>query len=132
MSDREFYVAAEEGIQALARALRVQIEQDRKLSVVVRDWDAKGAPRDHRRYRAIVAHVAEQVQLSGKRMSRTTWHQFFKEKFLHPVDRPGMLPAIPSIGELQRKALREFVNEVEAYAATELGVALPYREEIGP
>lgn len=78
----------------------------------------------NRRYwgRGVLAQIAEQATVNGKLFSAETWHEQFKRMFIGVVELPdGSVIGKSSTG-LTTKEFSEFCTQVEAWAATELGV----------
>lgn len=78
----------------------------------------------NRRYwgRGVLAQVAEQATSGGKLFEASSWHELFKRKFIGVIELPdGSVVGKSSTG-LNTAEFSEFCDQVEAYAATELGV----------
>lgn len=81
--------------------------------------------------------IEEQAYVQGRTYSRQVWHEHFKEKFLPEHFDPelckegyrkldtkpdGQIILVGSTTQLTVKGFRDYLRQVEAYAATELGV----------
>ncbi len=78
----------------------------------------------NRRYwgRGVLSQVAEQAMIDRKQFSAVAWHELFKRKFIGVLELPNGEVVGMSSAKLSRKEFADFCTEVEAYAATELGV----------
>ena len=81
-------------------------------------------PAQNRRYwgRGVLAQIAEQAAPGGKLFAAETWHEQFKRQFIGVVELPDGGVVGMSSTELSTAKFCDFCDEVEAYAATELGV----------
>lgn len=70
----------------------------------------------------VLKQIAEQATVDGKLYAAETWHEVFKRKFIGVIELPdGDIQGMSSTG-LSTSEFCEFSDQVEAYAATELGV----------
>ena len=84
----------------------------------------KRTPKQNRRYwgKGVLAQVAEQAAVGGKLYPAELWHELFKRMFVGFVELPdGSIQGKSSTG-LNTAEFCEFSDQVEAYAASELGV----------
>lgn len=90
------------------------------LSVARRKRTAK----QNRRYwgKGVLAQVAEQAAPGGKLYSAEVWHEQFKRQFIGVIELPNGEVIGKSSAELDTAEFSAFCDQVEAYAATELGV----------
>lgn len=81
-------------------------------------------PAQNRRYwgRGVLSQVAEQASIDGKKFSAEAWHEHWKQMFIGLIELPNGRVIGKSSSKLGRKGFADFCTEVEAYAATELGV----------
>jgi hypothetical protein len=81
------------------------------------------APQNRRYWgRGVLAQVAEQAVVGGRLFPAEVWHELMKRKFIGVVDLPDGSVTSKSSTELTTEEFSEFCSQVEAYAATELGV----------
>lgn len=73
--------------------------------------------------RGILAQIAEKAVIGGRRFSAEAWHEQFKRQFIGIDELPNGQVIGRSSTKLSVKEFSEFVDKVEAFAATELGVA---------
>ncbi len=84
----------------------------------------KRTPEQNRRYwgRGVLAQIEEQATVNGKLYSAESWHEQFKRMFIGFDELPnGQIIGKSSTG-LTTAEFCDFCTQVEAYAATELGV----------
>lgn len=78
----------------------------------------------NRRYwgRGVLAQVAEQAVARGQLYSAETWHEQFKRMFIGLIELPNGQVQGMSSAKLTKAEFAEFCDQVEAYAANDLGV----------
>lgn len=78
----------------------------------------------NRRYwgRGVLAQIAEQATVGGRLFSADTWHEQFKRQFIGVIELPNGQVQGMSSKDLNTADFCKFSDQVEAYAATELGV----------
>lgn len=78
----------------------------------------------NRRYwgKGVLAQVAEQAVVGGKQYSAETWHEMFKRMFIGVEELPDGQVVGKSSRSLTTSEFSDFCTQVEAYAASELGV----------
>lgn len=78
----------------------------------------------NRRYwgNGVLKQIADQAAVNGRLYSAETWHEFMKKKFIGLVELPDGSVIGQSSRDLSTAQFSEFCSQVEAYAATELGV----------
>lgn len=69
-----------------------------------------------------MAQIAEQATVNGKQFSSEVWHEFAKRKFIGVEELPNGEVIGKSSAKLTTAEFSEFCSQVEAYAASELGV----------
>lgn len=80
--------------------------------------------RQNRRYwgNGVLAQIAAQAVVGGRLYSAETWHEFFKRKFIGVEELPDGSVIGKSSTKLTTAQFCAFSDQVEAYAATHLGV----------
>lgn len=84
----------------------------------------KRTPPQNRRYwgKGVLAQVAEQAVVNRKLFSAEVWHEQFKRQFIGFHELPnGEIVGKSSTG-LSTSEFSDFCSQVEAFAASELGV----------
>jgi hypothetical protein len=78
----------------------------------------------NRRYwgRGVLAQIAEQATVNGKRFSAETWHEQFKRQFIGVIELPSGEVIGKSSTGLSTVEFCAFSDQVEAFAAVDLGV----------
>lgn len=84
----------------------------------------KRTPAQNRRYwgKGVLAQIAEQAAPGGKLYSPEVWHEQFKRKFIGVEQLPDGSVVGKSSTALTTSEFCDFCDQVEAYAASELGV----------
>lgn len=78
----------------------------------------------NRRYwgRGVLAQIAEQATVNGRLFAAKVWHEQFKRMFIGVIELPNGQVIGKSSTTLTTVEFARFCDEVEAYAATDLGV----------
>lgn len=84
----------------------------------------KRTHKQNKRYwgRGVLAQITEQAAPGGKLFDADTWHEQFKRQFIGVIELPDGSVRGMSSKDLNTAEFSEFCDQVEAYAATELGV----------
>lgn len=78
----------------------------------------------NRRYwgQGVLAQIAAQATVNGRMFEAEVWHEQFKRMFIGVIELPNGQVIGKSSTTLTTKEFSEFCDQVEAWAATELGV----------
>ena len=78
----------------------------------------------NRRYwgNGVLKQIADQAAVNGRLYSAETWHEQFKRQFIGVIELPSGEVIGTSSADLTTAEFCEFCDQVEAYAATHLGV----------
>ena len=78
----------------------------------------------NRRYwgNGVLKQIADQATVNGRLYSAETWHELAKRKFIGVIELPSGEVIGKSSADLTTAEFCEFCDQVEAYAATHLGV----------
>ena len=78
----------------------------------------------NRRYwgRGVLSQIAEQAVVNGRQYDAEVWHEQFKRQFIGVEELPDGSVRGKSSAKLTTAQFSEFCAQVEAYAATSLGV----------
>jgi len=104
------------------------VERGKPLRVVVTAEDRKRTPEQNARYwgRAVLGTIADQAWIGGRQFDSETWHENLAEMFCPRVEFTRTDGTIgsrrKSTSEMGVREFSEYVERVEIYAATELGV----------
>lgn len=84
----------------------------------------KRSAAQNRRYwgKGVLAQIAEQAVVRGQLFPADVWHEQFKRQFIGVIELPNGQVIGKSSTELDTAEFCTFCDQVEAYAATELGV----------
>lgn len=84
----------------------------------------KRTPPQNRRYwgKGVLAQVAEQAVVNGRLFSAEVWHEQFKRQFIGFDELPNGEIVGKSSTSLSTTEFSDFCSQVEAFAASELGV----------
>ena len=75
-----------------------------------------------RYYWAMLNQASDQIWIEGKAYSSAVYHELAKRRFLGCIDLPGGGLVALSSSDLSPKEFAEFVENTEAWLATEFGV----------
>lgn len=95
---------------------------NKPLAVTVATHKDKRHNQQNRLYWQYLNQIAEQAMIEGKKFNAECWHEFFKMQFLGMVDLPNGHKIGESTTKLNVTDFASYVNNIEAYAVTELGV----------
>lgn len=72
--------------------------------------------------KGVLAQVAAQATVNGRLFSAETWHELMKRKFIGVVELPNGEVVGKSSTDLTTSEFSDFCSQVEAFAASDLGV----------
>lgn len=96
----------------------------RPLSITVQEHKAKRSLEQNRLYWQRLNEIAEQAWVGGKQFSAEAWHEFYKRQLIGYEELPRGGTVGISTTSLSVAEFSDYINRVEAYAATELGINL--------
>lgn len=78
----------------------------------------------NRRYwgKGVLAQIAAQATVNGRLFSAEVWHEQFKRQFIGVIELPCGEVVGMSSADLDTAQFSEFCTQVEAFAASDLGV----------
>lgn len=93
----------------------------------------KRSRQQNRRYwgRGVLAQVAQQATVGGRLYSAQTWHELFKRQFIGVIELPDGSVVGKSSAKLSTADFCDFCDQVEAHAASHLGVIFYDLEQHG-
>ena len=99
-------------------------DQGRPLQVQVSEYKTKRSLEQNSLYWARLEQIADNVWVDGKQFSKDAWHGHMGDLYLPKEQTPGGRLIPISTRHLDVGEFSEYLNKIEAYAATELGVEL--------
>ena len=84
----------------------------------------KRTSKQNKRYwgKGVLAQIAEQAVVNGRQYPAEVWHEQMKRQFIGVIELPNGQLIGKSSTELDTAEFSAFCDQVEAWAATELGV----------
>jgi hypothetical protein len=102
--------------------LAMALQGSRRLVLSIKP-EKRSNPQNRRYWgQGVLAQIAAQSVVNGKQFSAETWHEMFKRMFIGVEELPNGQVIGKSSTKLTKAEFSEFCQQVEAYAATELGV----------
>lgn len=103
------------------------VERGKPLRVIVTEDEKKRNNEQNKRlWKAVYEQIAAQTWVNGRQFSKDVWHEWFADKHMPKVEfvmPDGEIRSRrKSTSELTVSEFSEYMNTVEAEAATELGV----------
>jgi hypothetical protein len=123
---RVFVLRSEGHLQSLRAFIDLNwqalAKQEKPLQVVVSEFKAKRTLEQNAKMHAVFQEIAEKAWVNGRQYSAEVWKEEFKRTLLGTEDLPSGGKAGVSTTTLNVEACARFIDQVEAYAASELGV----------
>lgn len=124
---------------AIAAIGHAPIDAERPIEVVIRERPKQRKPDQNAlMWAGSLKDIAEQGYVNGRTYSASVWHEYFKAEFLPEEYDPercksetyqkwdfnpaGVPVLVGSTTDLTPKGFAEYLTQVEAYGAVELGV----------
>lgn len=103
------------------------VERGRPLRVIVTEDEKKRNNEQNKRlWKAVYEQIAEQAWVDGKQFSKDVWHEWYAGKYMPKIEfvMPDgeIVMRRKSTSELTVSEFSEYMQRVEADAASELGV----------
>ena len=96
----------------------------RPLALFVTEHKAKRNTQQNSLYWALLGQIAEEGWLDGQRFGAEAWHEYFKRQYIGYIEVPdGTLTGI-STTTLDVHAFADYIDKIQEYAASELGMEL--------
>lgn len=96
----------------------------RPLAVTVAEAKARRSGDQNRRYWALLNEIAAQAWVGGRQYSADVWHAEFAGQFIGWNDTPSGNRVPISTTSLSVDEFSAYMDRIEAYAATELGLEM--------
>ena len=127
---RTFILQDESRARALYQFLKSNwpacAKAEKPLAVTVQEHGAKRSrPQNKRYWKALLGEIAANAWVDGRQFSEDAWHEFFKGKFIGLEETPDGRQVGISTTTLSVAEFSEYMTKIEAYAAEELGLAIP-------
>jgi hypothetical protein len=107
---------------------RAMADAGHPLAVSITEAKSKRSTEQNRRYWALVTEIADQAWVDGKQFSKDAWHEHLAREFgvCKEVTLPSGEIALvrESTGDMDVATFSAFMQRVEVYASTELGIEL--------
>jgi hypothetical protein len=109
-------------IKDLWPRIKSQLMAGHRLELSIKG-EKRSIPQNKRYWgNGVLAQIAKQATTNGKLYDAEVWHEYFKRMFIGVIELPdGSVQGMSSTG-LDKADFSEFCSQVEAYAASELGV----------
>lgn len=106
----------------LWQRIKAELMAGHRLELSVKR-EKRSVPQNRRYWgKGVLAQIAEQAAPNGRLYPAEVWHEQFKRMFIGVIQLPnGDIIGASSTG-LDKAEFSEFCSQVEAYAASELGV----------
>lgn len=114
---------------AVAQAL---LSDGKRVRLAVATQEDDRSLRQNRYYwAACLGEISEQASINGQRWSSDAWHELFKRQFIgYEIEkvkvagrkRTTVIRRLRSTTKLSVRAMSTYLEQVQAFAATELGV----------
>lgn len=102
--------------------IKAHLMAGKRLQFTVKG-EKRSAPQNRRYWgQGVLAQIAAQAVVNGKQYSAETWHEQFKRQFIGFDELPNGQIVGKSSTKLTKAEFSEFCQQIEAWAATELGV----------
>ncbi|MBT9493913.1 MAG: recombination protein NinB [Paucibacter sp.] len=123
---------------AIYRAGEALIADGKPVEVSLKEWEDDRSLKQNRFYWGVVlAEISEQASIGGQRYVADAWHEFFKRQFLgYEIKRANIAGrrrkvvtrTLRSTTGLKVRPMSEYLEQVLAYGAAELGVTFSVRD----
>lgn len=124
--DRTFVLRSEIQCRQLYAFLRANWSDmaaaGRPLAVTVSEAKAKRSGEQNRRYWSLLNEIAEHAWVGGRQFPADVWHAEFAGRFIGWSETPSGARVPISTTTLSVAEFSEYMDRIEAYATTELGV----------
>lgn len=94
----------------------------RPLAVEVGAESKKRSVQQNKRYWALIGQIAKDASIDGRKWDGEIWHEAFRKEFLPLQELPTGKVGHKSTTQLNPQEFNEYMEQIEAYAVTELGI----------
>lgn len=99
-------------------------EAGKPLQIICQEEKSKRSLEQNKRYWAILRTISETGWIHGQQFTSEAWHEWLKRKFIGCIDLPGGQVVGMSTTKLSVEEFGTYMEQVEAWAVTELGIEL--------
>ena len=103
-------------------ASTLPIDADHPIEVIIREQPKKRSSLANRYYWSVINQIASDAWVEDRQYTPDVWHEYAKRKHLGTIELPGGGIMAISTADLDVSEFAQYVERVEAWAATELGV----------
>lgn len=128
---------AHEAASAMYGCARVLIADGKRVRMAcVEEEDDRSAEQNRFYWGPCLTEISEQASIEGQRYTVDAWHELFKRQYLgYEVvkvkvagrKRPTVIRRLRSTTKLKVRPMSEYLDKLQAFAATELGVRFSAR-----
>lgn len=124
--NKVFILREDRNAQALWAFLKANwkalAEAGKPLQVTIGPEVTKRSLQANKRYWAILRCIQDTGWIHGQQFTQEAWHEYLKRKFIGCLDLPGGQVVGMSSAKLTVDEFQTYMQQVEAFAVTELGV----------
>jgi hypothetical protein len=124
---------------AWLKVLKPALVNGQQMAVEIKSLEeARSLARNREYWGWVLRPISEQAQIDGVGATAEGWHDYYRLMFLGyefrkvklpGMRRPSVRRSLKSTTKLSEKAMREYLEQVRAHAATTFGVTFPAMEE---
>jgi hypothetical protein len=97
-------------------------EAGKPLQITITEEKTKRSLDQNRMYWSCLRTISDTGWIHGQQFTSEAWHHYLRLKFLPCLDGPDGLVIPSTTTTLTVDEMTEYINQVQAWAATELGV----------
>lgn len=128
----------------LTKVKSLPVDSEAPIEIIIREWSKpRKLSQNALMWAGALKDIAEKGYVGGRTFSAEVWHEFFKKEFLPEeftegitkesyrkwdFDPKGDRILVGSSTQLTVKGFAQYLTQVEAYAASELGVQFGFKE----
>jgi len=118
-------IATAGDVELLARRLRASVEDKREIKVTVEPWERKRSVEQNALYWVTLTEISRQApaHMGGQYWPPDVWHEYMRRRFLPMVPGPNGTGLPVSTTTLTVREMAEYITQIQAWMAQELGVA---------
>lgn len=96
--------------------------QEKPLQIQVSEYRSKRTLDQNAKIHAVLQEIAEKAWVDGRQYDAETWKEWFRRRLIGTRELPGGGEVGVSTTTLSIEACAKFIDQMEAIAATELGI----------